>query len=273
MPALCNPDSSTNSSCKDNSSPEISTWTRKRTCKLFCPSLDHICFPYQWTMQKWALPPLLHMFLPYLCSGSSFPALQVTPRLLPHLWVWSLAKDTVWENGGFSLPNTAAVAGRHPRWTASRPPGHPFVSGRRHEQWVPGSLGVKVVLKIPEAIVQTLYFWVMRVGNEYECIQAFAFLEFLENTVAFHGIRSSQHQAGGRQSCISLQMCCSLHGSPAEPARRGESCQLFREGASESLQWKNSCCALPSLFKVQIQWHTVASQPGCNFIISSYRTC
>lgn len=42
---------------------------------------------------------------------------------------FSLAKD-VRENGGLNCLNTAAVAGKHPRLTAYRPPGQPFVSGR-----------------------------------------------------------------------------------------------------------------------------------------------
>lgn len=131
----------------------------------------------------------------------------------------------------------------------------------------------KVVLKISEAIAQSLYFWVKRVGNEYELIQAFAFLELLENYGAFCVIESNQCLAGGKQSCIRLHVCCSLRGSPAGPARWEESCQLFSEGASASLQWRNSCCGLPSHFKVQIQWHTVTSQLGYNFIINNYGTC
>ena len=146
----------------------------------------------------------LILFLPYKWHHSCCPTFEFG----------LLAKDTVWENGGLNLTDTAAVPGKHPRRTACRAPGCPFVSGRRHGQWVPGSLCVKVVLKISETIVQTLYFWLMRVGNEYELIQAFAFLEFLENTGAFHGIQSNRCLAGGRQSCISLHMCCSLHGSP-----------------------------------------------------------
>lgn len=43
---------------------------KQKPYKLFGPSLDYICFPYQWAIQKWALPLLLHVFMLYLCSGS-----------------------------------------------------------------------------------------------------------------------------------------------------------------------------------------------------------
>ena len=294
-------------------------------------------------MQKWDLPPLLHMIMPYLCSNSFFSCpTSATVVAAPPLSL-SLAKDLVWENGGLNLTHTAAAPGKQPRWTTCRPLGHSFISGRRHGQWVPGSLcahgcfaagqledlgpgekfglvgshcprdkvwsargeillqrpqanlldgvtisslldkglrsvfvfqkvaislwnltvtdlqhvsveqaGVgkttldKVVLKILEAVAQTLCFWVTRMWNEYERIQVFPFLELLENTGAFHGIQSNWCLAGGRQSCISLNMCCSLRGSPAGPARW--ELPALQGGGKQTLQRRNSCCGLPSHF-------------------------
>lgn len=80
------------------------------------------------------------MSMPYLCSSSFFSC--PTSDTMAVSLCFSLSKD-VWWNGGLNPLNTAAVAGKHPRIIAYRPPGHPFVSGRRKRQWVPGSLCVK----------------------------------------------------------------------------------------------------------------------------------
>lgn len=64
----------------------------------------------------------------------------------------------------------------------------------------------QVVLKISEFIDKTLYFWMMRLGNKYEIIQALTFLKTLQNTGAFHGIQSSQCLTGDRQSRIRVQV-------------------------------------------------------------------
>lgn len=67
-------------------------------------------------------------------------------------------------------------------------------------------------------------------------MQVFAFLEFFENNGAFCGIQSNWCLAGGKQSYPHVRVCCSLCASAAGPGRWAKSCQLFGEGARESLE-------------------------------------
>lgn len=185
----------------------------------------------------------------------SFPALQVTPWLFPFVFLCPKMCD------GMVYPlNAAAVAGKHPRLTAYRPPGHPFVSGRRKRQWVPGSLCVKDLWNYcSNSLV---------LGNESgKWVRTYPGICFSYSD-AFHGTQSNWCLAGGKQSFISVPVCCSLCGLPAGPGRWAKSCQLFGEGARGFLEGGRAG-AVPSCFKGQIQCHTATCHLGVNFITNN----